>query len=171
MIIIEGADCVGKTTFAQLLSKQLGLMYLHLGPMPADWDECNYMSLASRHAVFDRFHLSEMVYSRVLDRKTCIVNHRLLHSALMCRFGIFVVTIIAEPELIQQRFVDTEQMYELSQTLQCNDSFKNHMHPFTDLYIRTSVTAPFPTTAHANEVTHLWKKRQEARDLWNARLT
>lgn len=72
LFIIEGADGSGKTSFAEMLSKQTGYPILHRS-QPKDEDEKvrmfdEYMRLASssKNVILDRCWYSEMVYGPVM---------------------------------------------------------------------------------------------------------
>lgn len=73
MLIIEGADNVGKTTIAKRLAERLGYEYRHEGPPPVGVDVVRYY-LERMHddVVQDRFHWGEIVYGALTDRGTTL---------------------------------------------------------------------------------------------------
>ncbi len=66
MIVLEGADGVGKTTLARAIAEALNLKVRHMSRPDDDFDHVSgYMSLVGKH-VQDRFHLGSVVYGRML---------------------------------------------------------------------------------------------------------
>ena len=66
MLLIEGCDKAGKTT----LIKNLGLDARHLGLLPDTWDYFqDYTKLDGLDKVWDRFHISELVYGPIMRGK------------------------------------------------------------------------------------------------------
>ena len=166
MLIIEGADCVGKTTLARKMAGELKLLYQHLGPMPEGWEETDYIRLGCQKVVYDRFHVSDVVYSKVLNRAPCIENPRFLHAALQVRFAAFTVIIAAEPELISLRFREADQMYNEETVLKCNELFAKCAAHYADYVIRTSVTNPYPDENDIKAIVKGWTAKQECQAHW-----
>lgn len=80
LFIIEGADGSGKTSLAEMLSKQTGYPIIHRS-QPKDEEEKarmfdEYLRLASsnKHAILDRCWYSEMVYGPVM-RGTSVLSY------------------------------------------------------------------------------------------------
>lgn len=83
LIILEGQDCAGKSSFAQHLADQLKrsdpnseVVQLHSGvPREHPLDEyvgrlLDYRPESGQHIICDRWHIGEVVYPRVLNRPT-----------------------------------------------------------------------------------------------------
>jgi len=130
MLIVEGADLVGKTTFANRLLEQTwvqrcGHVYSHLGKLPSGFSASQYLSIASTWLVQDRFHLSELA-CRMVDVepvRLCPETYRLVDAGLRM-LGAFTVVITATSELIAQRFAARgDAMYNLQQIQSQNDAF------------------------------------------------
>jgi len=76
LVVIEGPDGGGKSTFARTLQERFGFGYRHEGPPPEDQDPLLYYqarlfdamleALSTRGVVLDRFALGERVYGPVL---------------------------------------------------------------------------------------------------------
>jgi len=69
MFIIEGSDCVGKTTVAEQVVKLTNIggdfpaYYQHMTRPPEHFDfRFHYLDLMSKYAVMDRFHLGALAY-------------------------------------------------------------------------------------------------------------
>lgn len=83
LIILEGQDCAGKSTFARRLADQLkrsepdaSVIQLHSGaPLLHPLDEyvgrlLEYRPEQDQHIICDRWHIGEVVYPAVLNRPT-----------------------------------------------------------------------------------------------------
>ena len=67
MIIVEGADHLGKTTFVNKIATHFNLAPGHLGIPPEGWDfRGDYVNLIREQRVYDRFHLGAIVYGSIL---------------------------------------------------------------------------------------------------------
>ena len=70
MLVIEGADCVGKSTLVKKLAKifknkGLSVTQSHLGAEASQWTVGDYVKCIQRWHIQDRFHLSERAYGEV----------------------------------------------------------------------------------------------------------
>lgn len=139
MLILEGADLVGKTTLAKRLEKRLNELgwphtYSHMSKLPTAWRGprwCqNYLDAARPYAVQDRFHLSEPLYAAARGERPLVEDYELLDDCLRQQFGAFVVVVSASEELIGQRWHSEveakgrEEMYKLGQILAVNRDFE-----------------------------------------------
>ena len=69
--IIEGVDGTGKTTFAKRLALQNNADYLHADkPTQKSWHEEYVTPITSTNMVLDRWHLGEMVWPIIYNRKS-----------------------------------------------------------------------------------------------------
>lgn len=96
LIVIEGLDRTGKTTFAWQLANRHKLEYRHFDkPVKHPLDEyLEPLADGPPHAVFDRYHLGELVWPKVFSRHTeydqvMRTYHELL---LMARGAVLVKT-------------------------------------------------------------------------------
>lgn len=155
MIIVEGPDLVGKTTFCQLLCEQEPMLkYKHYSRLPDTfhryWD---YLPDVNPRMCLDRFFMSEPVYAGVRDECTPMDPNWLvpLQREVMNAGGL-VVLITAVPELIEQRMREGE-MYKLEQIQKANELFMEiartgcvgdyHFH--VDFHIHCTKEEPFAT--------------------------
>lgn len=116
LIIVDGPDCVGKTTLVGYVENVLlgisaghesRVTVLHSGP-PRDHplDEyvkplLTYRPGVGQHIVCDRWHLGELVYPRVLDRPTRMTPGVFRYVDLFLRSrGALLVTVTASAERI-----------------------------------------------------------------------
>jgi len=76
MLILEGADQLGKTTLANKLLKELHkrgypYVYRHFTRLPDCWKyPMSYLAHVSEPVVQDRFHMSEIVYTYMRNEPT-----------------------------------------------------------------------------------------------------
>jgi thymidylate kinase len=119
MLIIEGADCVGKTTLAKKLLRVLdNHVYAHFTRLPSGFDYYwGYVERMSVNIVQDRFHLSEIVYSRVRGVESPLTPelYRLVDAQVRLRAG-YTILITADEGLVRKRW-DKGQMYNIDDTL------------------------------------------------------
>lgn len=117
MLIIEGADRVGKTTLCHKLIERLAptgpWMYRHFGPLPESWmHPWDYFPHMSRYVVQDRFHLSEWVYRRAEGQANPDLTsekYRLIDAQLRL-LGSVTVVITASAKIIDERGGDRRAM-------------------------------------------------------------
>ena len=133
MLIIEGADMCGKTTFIHkmLLPQLPGHVYAHFGKLPARWDYFwSYLPHMAYNAVMDRFHLSEVVYrqARGENCKLSAETYRLLDAKLRLIGGVTVV-FTADEELLCERFetLKARELHNLEQILKANQLFHDYV--------------------------------------------
>jgi thymidylate kinase len=67
-VLIEGADCAGKSTLAKELKNHLSYDLIALSHRPGDQHERYRHFYELEGVVFERGHVSEMVYSRLFGR-------------------------------------------------------------------------------------------------------
>lgn len=123
IIILEGADCVGKTSFAHRLQATFAagadVRTLHRGAPTADVvneytdDLLNYVPTADRsepHYVLDRWHWGEEVYGPLYRGKSGFTNETfdVVERFLRDR-GAFVVLLEADPKEIRRRMKETKE--------------------------------------------------------------
>lgn len=122
ILILEGCDKVGKTTIAKDLAKYYGLKYVHTGVPPKSahkkmyhWHKDILDPLLSdphlKGVVLDRFHLSNVVYSQVMQHHDCISNvgWTMLEHRLLTEHNPVVVYCYRSEEAIKQAFIDDKE--------------------------------------------------------------
>lgn len=132
MIILEGPDLVGKTTLAHAICHaDQRNKYEHLSRHGADWHYLySYLPLIRANNVFDRFHISEPVYSEVRGEKTPLESGwAIAITREAIKVGCLTVIMTATPELIERRYIENIkngrfEMYTLAQILQANELFR-----------------------------------------------
>jgi hypothetical protein len=135
MVILEGSDCVGKTTLANMLLEQdyfqsIGARYGHLSRLPDDHDRLlDYKELIDPLLIQDRFHMSEIAYCA--GRQELFENVKLtphmyeLIDAWLRLVGAVTVVILAPPSLITERHAANREreMYDVQVSLIANGAF------------------------------------------------
>lgn len=147
MLVIEGPDGVGKTTFAMkcLNAAYKSLMptlkrmpqYCHFGKMPDWWQYyTDYVPFAAApYLIADRFILSELVYGSALRSGPKISSFcwDRLH-ALMTVSGSLTVVLSIETELLEERLSNKQDenttgvQYDLQQILKVNDGYQSYIN-------------------------------------------
>lgn len=163
MIIVEGPDGVGKTTFCKkLLDRLPAHIYSHFTRLPEGFDyHWGYSDRVSRNIVQDRFHLSEVVYARARREESPLTPemYRLVDAKLRL-VGAVTVLVMADSELIESRWHGT-QMYSLAVTLKAAMEYRHVDWPADiDLVIQCDNDKPFPTDEDADKVVSIYLHRQ-----------
>ena len=184
MLIVEGTDMTGKTTFCQKLlqrlnARDLPAIYDHFGVLPKGWDYYrSYLPRINPLTVMDRFHMSEIVYAQVTQRGQRLdpETYRLIDAH--CRLaGAVTVVITAPTETIKTRFrtLHEREMYDVHQIVAVNAAFLDLRRPSTpdhwsypykridvDFYWVATPECPFPDEdeAFVSKVVDLYEKRQ-----------
>jgi|SRR6185437_838176 len=133
MIVVSGADLVGKTTFCQKLVERLQddtfcmpHMLHHLSRIPKWFDAYHdYIDRMCVTSIWDRFHLDELAYRFCDDRSTQMTPLKwdLVQAEFKRRCG-FQVVIYASAQHIEERFrARGDSMYNLEHILKVNDTF------------------------------------------------
>jgi hypothetical protein len=121
MIILEGADCVGKSTLSKKLIPLLDdLKYPHVeqhfGLLPKSWDYCSdYIRNVRPGVVMDRFHMSELIYGSVVPGRTQwldpVAYERV--DSKITHVGGIVVLCWEDEETINGRFKEKNEHFSL----------------------------------------------------------
>lgn len=104
IIVVEGVDGAGKSTFVQKLAERFEAHVVHTGPPQTNWqyqehvtDMCNALAV-SPWIIYDRLHLSSYVYGEVygtgprLDR-----NEWQTLEGMIRTFGMGGLVVLADP--------------------------------------------------------------------------
>lgn len=128
IIIIEGADLVGKTVISGLLSKRLNVpvsrIWMDLtNPKPSAKSVAHTLHLLcnaiSPNIIFDRFFISEYVYGAVLEREYEYIRDLIAMWADIP--NMFLVLLVASEKSIRERYAIRNDWYlDLDQILSVN---------------------------------------------------
>jgi len=173
VIIIEGADGVGKTTAAEYLAKKMGELlqrsseacYRHMDRPSPRFD--HFMEYAQQvgPVVQDRFHLGNVVYQRMLAKgqggldakRFCMVQRYLRWQ------GALVIVLVADHDWLADRFHLKEELYKKETVLAANEGFRlltkttNRGEPYCDLF--HDVTRGWPNEADLDGWIANWRLR------------
>ena len=143
MLIVEGADLVGKTTLCEELMRRLpGWCYAHLGPEAnhAEWHSYwGYRRRASRRVVQDRFHMSQVAYAWARREEPAVTPYKYaLVDAFLREIGGFTVVVTAERDLLSSRYTRPE-LYDLDKILRANNAFMGFGRASHECYERADV--------------------------------
>lgn len=121
VIVLEGFDTTGKSSLAHYLAYKLNLYYMH--SMPSYSKEL-YMELIEtldrikEDVVIDRFHLTDMVYGKVVCEHTRInkIQCEKLEGYMLKR-GIIFIHCTAKLEIVKERYMNEKSRYVPSQLI------------------------------------------------------
>ena len=167
MIIIEGADCTGKTTLAKEICERTGLLYKHMGPPEeyADFDHILWYDKNSKFpAVWDRFHLGEHTYGALRLSKRGSLDQQLVVRGLLGARGATVVILYSESdEWLRAKFLESKkaEMYSADQVLSINAMYRllAHTGQWYDFAHDVSSGWPSRTLIEAVIATSRWQWR------------
>ena len=140
MLILEGADLVGKTTLQKRLLElpaftARGYLPDHMGVLPDGFDPVwGYVDRASRRVVMDRFHLSQVMYDLHWRRQARVVDpdaYRFIDGKLAA-LGAFTVVLTCDSGLLQQRHERRgDGLLTFLEILKVNDAYARMGHKDT----------------------------------------
>lgn len=171
MIIIEGADAVGKTTLAKRICQELDLRYAHYGLLPKTWDYLtDYVPSIADRVVLDRFMLSELVYSRVLNREHKLesATYRQLMSLARWRFAAQQVVVTADERVIRARYDSAREAFPIDRVLEANAIFTELVSDpkaLIDVHVHVTRVDGLGESAISALIGHLNEARQVYRDV------
>lgn len=110
IIIIEGPDGSGKTTLAELLSKQTGYPVVHRTQPKTEEEKAkmmdSYIELikSGKNAILDRAWYSEMVYGPVM-RDTSVIGYPAMYDLekMLAKRGCIIIYCTDKPETLWRR--------------------------------------------------------------------
>lgn len=173
MLIVEGPDLVGNTTFAKILVSRLNetpqlrgrWMYSRLGLLPEGWDYLlDYIERADRFTVQDRYWLSEMA----IGNKARISRDMLpFITARLTMLGAYTVLITATPDALRLLWdsSEREEHFTLSEILTANAEFRHWVNK-VDLHYELSCSDTLPSSNESliENIVTSYIKRQRALD-------
>ena len=175
MIILEGTDHVGKTTFAKLLcglmsahfGGEVGGHYSHMSKPREDFDHLSGYFGGIGPVVQDRYHLGSLVYGRILRKGTFPSARRMrIVQAYLNWRGCITVIFTCQRDVLAKRLAESvskEEMYRADQILDAGDAYyaltksTNDGEPYCDFHI--DVTDKFPGEKEAENIFGVWKSR------------
>lgn len=125
-IILEGSDNVGKSTFAQLLSKLTGLPVRHMTKPDKTFD-FDYVRKyrAEAPAIFDRFHLGGLVYGYYLNLHYVPPDFHTRRAALRFQEKPLVVILYSSSKKdYVAKWGEREQMFKMDTAWAANMQYR-----------------------------------------------
>lgn len=176
MIILEGADCVGKTTLARKLSAQIAEIigetdpekcYSHMSRPAESFDHvAGYLQNIGPRAQ-DRYHLGAVVYGVMMSYGGAPNSAALRWIQTQLRYqGALVVVMYSDRDSLEARLrTNTKaEMYDRQTILEVNDIYRRVIAPgrnrgveFCDVEI--DVTDGWPTEDVETKLMELWRAR------------
>jgi thymidylate kinase len=145
IIILEGADLVGKTTLANAMSSRLHIpqtgIWIDLNhPQPAVISVSKTLKMVIQvlqpDIIFDRSFMSEWVYSKIKNREHEYINDLIEEWKVVN--DLFLVILYAKDDVLKQRFeVRGDKHFSIDDILRANTLYQE-LHKIVDNQI-TSV--------------------------------
>lgn len=137
MIIIEGSDCLGKTTLAKWIAKQTGLTYRHMTRPGPDfgWRAEDYLEGVADLTVCDRFHLGGLVYHELGESfKTKGEFGEVQKAIFLDRLALVIVLYSESDQYYEQEILansDKQEMFSSDRLVEANKGFRRlAAHPW-----------------------------------------
>lgn len=125
-IILEGPDATGKTTLAEKLRDKFG-MTIHHSTSKTRNDLNYHMDLLDyrQNTVFDRFHLGEMVYPEIYNRKAKLNQGEIdiINKAIIDNNDMLVIFITSNMDIIKERLIERGEENYIPEMEQQNELF------------------------------------------------
>lgn len=160
MIVVEGSDLVGKSTLCVELAARIGRPIQHWGPLPQEFDYFESYVRAIGPYVYDRFILSELVYSAIA-RGHFKLQHWNLLQALMLAQGAVVIIMTQDDDTLRARYKRPE-MFKLDLIQEVNLTYHNitRMHAFRGLNVHYDYHIRNYDEEFIERVVRDWQARQ-----------
>jgi len=126
-IIVEGCDGVGKSTYASFLADTYGCDVIHMTSGSPKNLRSYLHRLRNDNVIFDRFFISEVIYSKVFMRKTKIREFEIRFLLFVCKLmecKIYVMTHSDDVILARLKARDDE-----------SDTILNHISELNKAYV------------------------------------
>lgn len=125
-VILEGPDATGKTTLAEKLRDKFG-MTIHHSTSKTRNDLNYHMDLLDyrQNTVFDRFHLGEMVYPEIYDRKAKLNQGEIdiINKAIIDNNDMLIIFITSNMDIIKERLIERGEENYIPEMEQQNELF------------------------------------------------
>lgn len=173
MLVLEGADGLGKTAFAHACLKYVWstkenppVIYQHFDRPPPQFDHYrHYLPYVTPYTVMDRFHIGELVYGTAFRGGSRVTSDRLrLLDAHLALVGSYVVCFVAgslnaQGALYRRSCDERPEMYKLDGVLKVHALYEKLMHsgavvsggealrPHVDKYVVVDGTHAYPSSS------------------------
>jgi len=173
MLILEGCDLAGKTTFAHRLIKELNkrfgrvrfYSYASLTRPTAAWSQ--YWTYAKRiynEIVQDRFHMSYSIYRNMVpnNKQPEHLEHQYANvEKALAKVGALTVVLCPSDTLVEHRYgAHAEELLSLPDVLTVNASYHATKLPH-DLKLFSGADCNWPGEFELEKVIHEYAKRQK----------
>lgn len=174
MIIVEGADRVGKSTLCGVLHQRiLGSAIVPFGLLPDDWDfYFSYLPKMGYWNIWDRGHWSEVAYQQATSRPKRVDEEELrLVDAECFRWGCVYVVLTCERWLLEERLRERpDDKFDAQVVQRANLYFMNHYLGPSDIEITCSAGRPWPQPRDVDYIVSLHNKRVNTMRSMRARI-
>ena len=171
MLILEGSDCLGKTTFAKTLLKvadnvgRYPTFYSHMSRPNSKFDFFkDYRDMMSIYAIQDRFHIGGIVWHDAIDKHALSIIEGWLHS-----IGSMTILFYASDEAWYRKKIEEDDRGNML-SLDCMDRANGvygmmaegcyELHPKIDYFFDIKDNW-YPTEEDAEKIIKEWFDRLE----------
>ena len=171
MIILEGADCLGKTTAAEALCKRMAsefgggdsAYYRHMTKPPDTIDHvAHYFNGVGCH-VQDRYHLGSVTYGRIIGGGSFTTPRRMRVVQQYLRWmGCVTVIFVASRQFLAdqlKRAGSRKEMYSRANILDVNEAYWG---------LANSSNNGVQWCDYLIDVTHGWASQQRLDEIFDA---
>lgn len=99
-MIVDGCDGVGKTTYASRLANIYHCDVIHMTAKSPKNLRAYLHRLRNDNVIFDRFFISEVVYSKVFNRNTKIKEFEIRFLLFICKLLKYEIRILTQDDSV-----------------------------------------------------------------------
>ena len=126
-VYIDGPDATGKSTLAELYRNTYDCKSLHLDAKdPNDYEFHHALISSSEMTVYDRFMISEMIYSSIYERPCKLNQDELwrLWNEIMLSQSLYIILYTSDMSILRDRLIERGELDYLEEIEQQNNLFK-----------------------------------------------
>lgn len=161
-ILIEGSDCVGKSTLVEALRSKTGFMGIHCGPPNPNWMADHFLTLLQPMTISDRGFPSSYVYDRVRmksDDEILVKNLDHLEYLFQEVPGTLTVVVTCTEEVLLERLAKRgDKEFSENDIVTANRLFK-HIAKLFNVHIELSDANAWPS--HPDILHHILERLEE----------
>jgi len=144
MLVVSGADLVGKSTFCAKVLKilqedyKLPHMLHHLSRPPASFDYYqDYVDILSVYSVWDRFHLDSLAYRACDDHPSRMTPLKFAMTEAQFRLNCgYQVVLYTDQHVLQNRYdLKGDPMYSIEHIKRVNEKFVEMCYKRDDHFV------------------------------------
>lgn len=134
-IIIEGPDAVGKSSLYTYLKHLYNIDYHHSSSKTKNDLQYHLDELNKHNTLFDRFHLGEIIYSKLYGRepKISLNDLDIINEKIISNGDIFIIMYSSDISILKQRLIERKEFEFLEGIEQQNNDFMQFAKEYSKL--------------------------------------